>query len=84
MDWVVPTTDGSRLSDIVRGYERSMRFEPAGSYSGLNTSEFGPLDQHYEGHGRGAPQAIVLRCGCGSAECWPLWVSVTTETGYVT
>jgi hypothetical protein len=84
VDWVVPTIDGTRLIDIVREYERSMRYQPAGSYSGLDPREFGPLDQHYEGQGRGAPQAIVLGCGCGSAECWPLWVSVTTEAGYVT
>jgi hypothetical protein len=84
VDWVVPTIDGTRLIDIVREYERSMRFQPAGSYSGLDPREFGPLDQHYQGQGRGAPQAILLGCGCGESGCWPLLVSVATEAGFVT
>ena len=45
VDWVVPTMDGTRLIDIVREYERSMGYEPAGSYAGLIPSFFnsGPL-----------------------------------------
>jgi hypothetical protein len=86
VDWVVPTIAGSRLIDLVREYERSMGYEPAGSYAGLILSflNFGQLDQHYEGRGFDAPQAVVLGCGCGESGCWPLLVSVTTEPGYVT
>jgi hypothetical protein len=83
---VVPTIDGARLTDIVHSYERTRGYVPTDAYGGLIPSwfNFGPLEQHHEGRGFCAPQAVVLGCECGGWGCWPLLVSVTTEAGSVT
>jgi hypothetical protein len=83
---VVPTIDGIRLTEIVHDFELSKGYLPAGAYGGLIPwfFNFGPLDQHYEGRGFCAPQAVVLGCECGEWGCWPLLASVTADAGSVT
>jgi hypothetical protein len=73
---VVPSIDGTALTDLVTVFERDRHFEPIGGYGGI-TPEFlvdfmAGLDTIY-----------VLGCNCGEVGCWPLMCRVRLDGALV-
>lgn len=77
-----PVIDGRRLSDLVKDFEISRGFQPAGGYGGLVFEFFnsGPLKEYFC-----SKEAIaVLGCDCGEVGCWPLECEIRVEVGAIT
>jgi len=81
---ITPVLSGTPLTDLVRSFERTHGFEPAGEYSGLILTfartppspppEVCSVEHYFMGMaGRGYPSGHrLLECQCGFPGCWPL------------
>lgn len=86
---LVPSVDGTALVDMVRDFEESQGFTPAGGYAGLVPAHFpfGDLVDYYRGIARRqSPRGgrlWLLGCDCGEVGCWPLEAEVTLTDQWV-
>ena len=84
---VVPTIDGTALTDLVAEFESNRHLEPAGGYGGIvpQLYNYGPLARYLMGEfgldssWAGMGGIYVLGCDCGEVGCWPLVCRVKIE-----
>ncbi|MEY9969579.1 hypothetical protein ABIA33_007668 [Streptacidiphilus sp. MAP12-16] len=86
---VVPSVDGTALTELIDRFETNAGMQPAGdAYGGLIPEffRFGPMQDHFLGQSTDAmgPKTPLLGCECGEWGCWPLMARITVTADVVT
>jgi hypothetical protein len=84
---LTPSVDGVSLIELVRRFETTAGFEPAGGYGGLipDYFKYPPFDEYFLGKSWTPDGPIwLLGCDCGEVGCWPLEASIDADARTVT